>query len=84
MAGVANQSETNSHISYCVTAKSHIVHVGTREHHPISFARACMCLRKSPSTQYVCKSHLDFQDEKLVKKICDLYTNKYGIYVTAA
>jgi len=32
--GVANQSE--SHISYCITANSHITHISTREHHPIS------------------------------------------------
>jgi len=32
MPGVANQSETNSHISYCVAAKSQIIHVGTHEH----------------------------------------------------
>ena len=36
MPGVANQSETNSHISYCVTAKSHIIHMGAHEHHLIS------------------------------------------------
>jgi len=36
MSGVVNQSQTNSYISYCVTAKSHIIHVGTHEHHPIS------------------------------------------------
>jgi len=35
-AGSANQSETKSDISYCVTAKSHIIHIGTHEHHPIS------------------------------------------------
>jgi len=34
--GVVNQSETNSHISYCVTAKSHIIHMDTHEHHLIS------------------------------------------------
>jgi len=33
---VVNQSEIKSHISYCVTAKSHIKHMGTHEHHPIS------------------------------------------------
>ena len=27
IAGVANQSETKSHISYCVTAKSHIMYI---------------------------------------------------------
>jgi len=27
IAGVANQSETKSYISYCVTAKSHIIHM---------------------------------------------------------
>jgi len=32
---MANQSETKSHISYCVTAESHIMHMGTHEHHPI-------------------------------------------------
>jgi len=33
---VVNQSKTNSHISYCVTAKSHIIHMDTHEHHLIS------------------------------------------------
>jgi len=33
---MANQSETNNHIPDCVTAKSHIIHVGTYEHHSIS------------------------------------------------
>jgi len=37
ITGMANQSETMRHISYCVTAKSHITHMGTHEHHPISF-----------------------------------------------
>jgi len=32
MPGMANQSETNSHISYCVIAKSHIIHMGAHEH----------------------------------------------------
>jgi len=32
IAGVANQSETTSHISYCATAKSHIIHMDTHEH----------------------------------------------------
>jgi len=37
IAGVANQSETKSHISYCVTAKSQIIYmVGTHEHLPIA------------------------------------------------
>jgi len=38
IAGVANQSETNSHISYCVTAKSHIMHMGAHEEHNPIFA----------------------------------------------
>jgi len=32
--GVAEQSETKSHISYYVTANSQIIHMGTLEHHP--------------------------------------------------
>ena len=35
-AGLTSQSETNSHISYCVTAKSHIIHIGIRGHRHIS------------------------------------------------
>jgi len=31
---LANQSGTKSHISYCVTTKSHIIHMGTYEHQP--------------------------------------------------
>jgi len=39
IAGVANQSETKSHIScYCDIAKSHIIHMGTHEHNPVSFS----------------------------------------------
>jgi len=33
IAGVANQLETKSRISYCVTAKSHIIHMGAHEEH---------------------------------------------------
>ena len=36
-AGVPNQFETKSHISYCVTAKSHIIHKGIQENYPISY-----------------------------------------------
>jgi len=43
MPGVANQSETNSYISYCVTAKSHIIHLGTHEH-PTAYARGVLGL----------------------------------------
>jgi len=37
IAGVANQSETKSYISYCVAGKSRIIHmIGTHEHNPIA------------------------------------------------
>jgi len=36
ITGVANQSKTKSHISYCVTAKNHIIHMGAHEHHNVS------------------------------------------------
>jgi len=37
IVGVANQSQTKSHISYCVTAKSHIIHtMGTHERNSIA------------------------------------------------
>ena len=36
IVGAANQSETKSHISYCVTAKSHIIHMGPYEQNPVS------------------------------------------------
>jgi len=36
IAGEGNQSETKSLISYCVTATSPVIHMGTREHDPIS------------------------------------------------
>jgi len=35
-AGLTNQSETRRHISYCVAAKCHIIHMGAYEHHPSS------------------------------------------------
>jgi len=37
--GAANQLETKSHVSYCVTARSHIIHLGTNEHHSRTVAR---------------------------------------------
>jgi len=33
---MTHQSKTKSHISYCVIAKSNIIHMGTHAHHPIS------------------------------------------------
>jgi len=33
---MAIQSETKSHISHYVIAKSHIIHIGTHEYHPVS------------------------------------------------
>jgi len=36
---VASQSETKSHISYCVAAKSRITHMDTHQHHAISSSR---------------------------------------------
>ena len=46
--GVANQSEPKSHIFYCVTAKSHITHMGTHEHHLItsSHTHTDLCLAR--------------------------------------
>jgi len=48
IAGVANQSETKNHISYCVTTKSQIIHthMGTHEHHPISSSHTYFCLAR--------------------------------------
>ena len=43
-AGMANQSGIKSRISYWVTAKSHIRHMGTHEHHPISSSRTHILL----------------------------------------
>jgi len=56
-------------ISYCVAAKSHIIH----EHHPISSTHVCMCLHKHASTQCICKLHLmcklhpSFHGEQLIQ-----------------
>jgi len=36
IAGLANQSETKSHVSYCFMARGHIIHMGTHEQHLIS------------------------------------------------
>jgi len=45
IAGVGNQSETKSHISYCVIAKSHIMHMmGTHERNPIASSLTHMLL----------------------------------------
>ena len=50
--GVANQSEIKSHISHCVTAKSHVIHTGAHEHHPIFSARVCYVLAPSHQTRF--------------------------------
>ena len=42
-AGVANQLEMKSHISYCVTAKSHIIHKGIQKNYPIAYLRTYLC-----------------------------------------
>jgi len=47
IAGVAYQSETKSHISYCVTAKSHIIHMGAHEEQPHLFlTHTHLCLAR--------------------------------------
>jgi len=48
IAGVANQSQTKSHISYSVTGKSRIIHMmGTHERNPIaSSLRTYFCLAR--------------------------------------
>ena len=90
-AEMANQWETKNHISYCVTASSHMIHMGTHEHHSISSACIHMCLCKPPSTlpHNTCVSCIS----RLVApqlsrwitdtKFCNLYMNKYGIYIRA-
>jgi len=44
--GVANQSETKSQVSYCVTAKSHIIPMGTHEHNAISSSHTYFCIAR--------------------------------------
>jgi len=45
IAWVGNQSETKSHISYCVIEKSHIIHkMGTHERNPIASSITHMLL----------------------------------------
>jgi len=68
---MADQSDTKSQISYCVTASSHIIHTGTHEHHSISStlthipllgrvsrkcARMRMCLHQTPSNACVSRT----------------------------
>jgi len=57
---VANQSENKSHVSYCVTAKSHIIHINTT---PSVLAQAT----KHAFTQCACKPHPGFQGEQFVQ-----------------
>jgi len=42
-AGMANQSEVKSHISYCVAAQSLIMHMCIHEHQPISSLLTHFC-----------------------------------------
>jgi len=48
VAGVANQSDTKSHISYCITAKNHIIHMmGTHERNPsLPHSHTYFCLAR--------------------------------------
>jgi len=79
-AGVAR---TKRHISYCITPSSHIIHMGTHEHHPISSsqthlltcvlckcARMCMCLHKPPNILPCngCEVASPFQGGQLVRR----------------
>ena len=52
MRGVVNQSDTNNQISDCVTAKNHIIHMGTQEHHPISSSLKHVPLRNCVYCKY--------------------------------
>jgi len=83
MSGMANQSETNSHISHCVTAKSHITHVGTHERHPISSS-----LKHVPLLSYIyCKYHTPtWQGQKFTSRLllCMLFSGISNNYVRAA
>ena len=81
MPGVANQSETNGHISYCVTAKSHIIHVGTHEHHPISSSR-----KHVPLLSYIYCNITHQHDKARIYKpfICMLFSRTSDNYARAA
>jgi len=83
MPGVAKQSETSSHISYCVTAKSHTIHVSTHEHHPISSS-----LKHVPLLSYIyCKYHTPrWQGQNFTSHLlsCTLFRGTSGNYARAA
>jgi len=66
--GVADHSETMSHISYCVTAVSRIMHMGNWAH-----------INIIPSLP-----HAHTTLSVIAIYFLQLYTNKYGIYVRAA
>ena len=40
---MADQSDAKNYICYCVIAKSHIIHLGTHGHHPISSSLSHLC-----------------------------------------
>jgi len=76
---MANQSETKSLISYCVSAKSHIIHMGAHEHHP-----SCACTNHQEHFHAMCAKVAPWFSRWTVgTKFCNLYTNNYSIYVRA-
>jgi len=63
---VANQSNTKSHISYCVTAKSHIIHTGTHEHQP-SFPHSHTYLSSAKFIENITHQH---DNDRTLKAVC--------------
>jgi len=71
---VASQSETKSHISYCVAAKSRITHMDTHQHHTISST-----LTHIPLISFVyCKYHTPEWWQKFTSRLflCMLLSRK--------
>ena len=79
---VANQSETKSHISYCVTANSHSIPMSAHEHYPISSSLTHISLL---SQIYFTYRTPKWQLQDLVSHLllCTLFSGTFGNYVRA-
>ena len=82
-AAKVNQSETKNFISYCVTAKSHIIHMGTHEHHPsLSHSHTYLC-----SAKFIANISRQHDNDRTLQGVyCDAryLVGLLAIYVSAA
>jgi len=84
MSGLANQSKTKSHISHRVTAKTHIIHMGTHEYQSPHF----FLTRTHTFASYICCNYHTptWQWQNFTRHLlsCKLFSGTSGNYVRAA